>query len=303
MASSMNINVILDQLDELRAVFVLSQRSLPFLKEFSHFVREIAPLLEEIDTSLRESADKMPRATSQLKSVSEATELASTEILDLADLVLKELQTLDEGLKQATAQVCALEESDQRLLRLLRTALGEERPTLLDAAEALIAERATSLAHLDEKFEAEQEALELMREKINRIMISLQVQDITAQQIASVNHLIESVRHRLAQLVEQFGGEDGLPGGSALPTANGTFDEHARYDHSPARQHMADELVATYEPGTSAQAPPAQGAPTQGAPSAPAEKASAASQADIEQMFGGGDGERASQEDIDALFQ
>jgi chemotaxis regulatin CheY-phosphate phosphatase CheZ len=316
----------LDKLEELRAVFVLGRRSFPFLKEIIQFVQDITVLLEEVDATIEEQTGHMPRATSRLKSVSEATELATSEILDIIDDVLDTLGTLEGTLQATESHFDDLAEADEKLLTLLQDELGPEHASLLTAAERIGREKRTIRDNARDNVDAAVEALAPIRSRMNRITMSLQVQDITAQQIASVNHLIESVRSRMNALLSRLGSgvspsEASDDVGASPRTA--PFDSNARYDHSSDRQNMADDLVASMS-----------GAEDD--PSAPSNEsaadAQAASEADINEIFGSDpstndhaaetpsapdaretsppstdadadNGQVASQEDIDELFQ
>jgi chemotaxis regulatin CheY-phosphate phosphatase CheZ len=288
--TSQYITEILGKLGELRSLFVLGQRALPFLEELFTFLQEISPLLDEINASMRDTTTvKMPRATSQLQSVSQATELATTEILDLIDAVLLKSGQEKERLQQAAARVESLAEVDARLLALLQTARDQMDEALLARIEALHAEKIERTRTVAASLRADVGTIDEIRDKMNRIMMSLQVQDITTQQIAAVNHLIESIRGRLAVLTERLGATRYEAVIETLPLP-GTFDGNARYEWSGNRQKLADGLVADYQPGAAE------------APSGPA------SQSDIDQLFGDGVPAEpappvpASQGDIDALF-
>ena len=320
----------LDKLEELHAVFVLGRRSFPFLEEIIQFVQDITVLLEEVDATIEEQTGHMPRATSQLKSVSEATELATSEILDIIDEVLGTLRTLENTLQSAQSHVDDLAEADEQLLTLLQNELGPEHADLLAEAERIGREKRALRESARDDVDATVEALAPIRSRMNRITMSLQVQDITAQQIASVNHLIESVRSRMNALLSRLGSgmaaEETGDDVSASPRA-ASFDSNARYDRSPDRQNRADDLVASM--GDTDGGPPPDA-------NASSSDAQAASEADIDEIFGGdsspddsasetppsseaceappsasspsagadGDnGQVASQEDIDELFQ
>ena len=284
---SNNITDFLGKIDELRAVFILGQRAVPFLEDLFGFLQEIMPLMEEIDHSLRESTQSMPHATSQLQSVSEATELATTEVLDLIDAAFMAIGRTQAQTGEHLDNVEALRRTDARLIRLLRDELREKDPVLLERVEFLHKEKLKLRRRLDERLREQNDALKEIRNMLNRIMISQQVQDITTQQLASVNHLIESIRDKMSQLVQRLS-HDGLSGDLAAPLTapkRSTFDPHARYDTSGNRQVTADEVVAAFSPE---------------------EPAGPASQDDIDALFGAprGDGasETASQDDIDDLF-
>jgi hypothetical protein len=77
----------------------------------------------------------------------------------------------------------------------------------------------------------------------------LQVQDITAQQLASVNHLIESVNHKLTSLIQDIDQAD-LNGDikeiSTMEIPEGVvFDPNASYSDNTERQKEIDVLINT----------------------------------------------------------
>ncbi len=275
-----HIQELLSKLNELRAVFILGQRAIPFIEEVVYFLREISPLLSEVNDSLAESTRKMPRASSQLKSVTQATEMATTEILDLIDVVLNDLDAFKKSWAAAPEALQALQAQEEQLWQPLPESWHEQLQSLRE-------ERKQHYATLQAILESQQQLVESLRDRMNRIMLALQVQDITAQQLAAVNHLIESVRRRMAQLIRRLGSEvlDDLE----LPQqlfAEGTFDPHARYDRDGARQKQVDALVDALQNNAPL--------PEDG------ENAGPASQDEIDALFGGGT--PTSQDEIDALF-
>jgi len=237
------INDMLGKMDEVRNVFVMSQRSLPFLEELFRFLKEISPTLDEINRYIEETARKMPRATTQLQSVSEANRLATTEILDMVDIVIARIEEIRALVEQGARLDTALADADDRILLLLREQLQDSHAVLLADVEQLLlrkdAIRKKRIALSEPLFDG----LNEIRDRANRIMLSLQVQDITAQQITAVNHLIESIRSRMHLLVSRINpaGYDGTvePETAAVST---TFDPDASYDHTPDRQSMVDAI-------------------------------------------------------------
>lgn len=232
MPTASNPAPILDRLVELRTVFEAGQRAVSFAEELSSLICDVLPLLAEIDGSLRESADQMPAATLQIQSVTEATEVATTEILDLVDAVRARLSppAPPDGPPRPADRL--------RLLlrdRLADAALRADAEALLDEADAAEAARA----------EAEATRLGEARRDLDRILVSLQVQDITAQQLASVNHLIESVRYRLNKLVRWVSAEGGAAADDDGPPVDaGTFDADARYVRPDSLQADVDRAAA-----------------------------------------------------------
>ncbi|SHL01215.1 protein phosphatase CheZ, partial [Rhodothermus profundi] len=273
-----HIQDLLSKLNELRAVFILGQRAIPFIEEVVYFLREISPLLSEVNDSLTESTRKMPRASSQLKSVTQATEMATTEILDLIDVVLSDLDAFKKSWASAPEILQTLQTQEDQLWQHLPESWHEQLQSLLE-------ERRQHYTALQNMLESQHQLIDSLRDRMNRIMLALQVQDITAQQLAAVNHLIESVRHRMAQLIQRLGGEvlDGLELSQQL-FAEGTFDPHARYDRDGARQERVDALVEALQ--NNAPLPSDETATTP------------ASQEEIDALFNNSGGTPASQDEI-----
>ena len=303
-----NISDILGKINELRAVFVLGQRAIPFLEEIFFFLKDISPILEEVNTSIRDSTSKIPHAASQLKSVTQATELATTEILDLIDVVLSKSGQHKSQLEETAIKLDAISRADTRLIRLLRTHLQGVDEGLLTQIEIIHDEKIHLRRSIRRTLRDEVPVMNEIRENVNRIMIALQVQDITTQQLASVNHLIISMRDRLAKIISRLNSEnlDYIEESSNLRF--GHFDENAKYDTSGKKQNLADEVVASYkstaellsEPSSQNEIDLLFNGDTRSVQSQPA------SQDDIDQLFGGDASpvinEPASQDDIDQLF-
>ena len=271
--NSKNLGGILDKINELRALFIFGQRVIPFLEELFYFVNDIVPVLEDINESIYESANKMPRASSQLNKVTQATEIATTEILDNLDGVLSKLTAMGSHFKTASNDMMALDGLDEQGLNLIKSTLNGEHPELISKLNELREQKHAHIKALRANAGGLEDSLEDIRTKANDIMISLQVQDITTQQIASVNHLIQSVQDRLANLIDRFkiSGADLVSEIKNVETH--PFDPLASYDRSGEAQKSADKVVSSINQGNGEHS--GKGAP----PSDPA------SQDDIDRLF------------------
>ncbi|MFQ5572077.1 MAG: protein phosphatase CheZ [Rhodothermales bacterium] len=323
--STKHMSTILDKLDELRALFVLGQRAIPLLEEMFHFVKDISTLFDEINASIRDSAKRMPDATSKLVSVSQATEMATTEILDLVDGALFNLGRVKQLIEQSNTQIDQIRWADAHLIRLLRSGLRGKDDQLLAKIERIHEQKKAIRRGLSSQVRTDIEAVDELRRNLNHIMIALQVQDITAQQLAAVNHLIESIRDRMGGLINRLG-SDGFDFEDI--TVHGrfaAFDPNATYDRTGERQLAADEVMASYD-GDGSASPEPSGPTSQdeidrlfGGGSSPAtdvsvcevapdpepkeKQGTVASQDSIDDLFNTQSGGVASQEDIDKLFQ
>ncbi len=243
-----DFSVVMHKLDEMRSFFVIGQRSIPLIEDLLQFVGDISPLLNDISTSLSFSTSRMPSAATQLEKVTAATELATTEILNLVDRVSEHVSVASLAEQNARDYREQLRERDTRFLQALGAAA--DAPAVRDVLSQWKEEGETIVANWEDTSEQQKASLDNVRKDLNQIMMSLQVQDITAQQIASVNHLIESVRMRLSEISERVAADMG--GGSMskpvdtlqeIRDGQSQFDPMARFDPNGNHQDIADQLV------------------------------------------------------------
>ena len=88
-----------------------------------------------------------------------------------------------------------------------------------------------------------------IKSNTNNITLSLQVQDITSQQLAAVNHLIVSVQERLASLIlniEEAGTNEAESIGIVVPEGS-HFDPDAKYSKTDGRQDVVDSIINNHQ--------------------------------------------------------
>ena len=214
------------------------------LDKFVKVVSGVIPLLDSIRESLEESTGSIPKASQQLDNVTRATESATVEILDVLERMSGRVRTLGEALAVGRASADA---EAGRLADLdgLMASLASTRPDILERwKEYRAAPCGTCLpAGLDAEFGA-------ISADAMSIGMALQVQDITTQQIAGVSHMIESVRMKLAEVLQSLmDGENPPPAVPAAAAPGGHFDADAEYSHSPDRQVSTDEIVERWKRG------------------------------------------------------
>ncbi|GAB1370309.1 hypothetical protein MASR1M45_03690 [Candidatus Kapaibacterium sp.] len=198
---------LLKKADELRALFILGQKVIPFLEEIFIFVSDIQPLLDEINRSITENLKRMPSASQQLSKVTEATELATTEIMDLVDGILFNVDTLESNFTRLNKLVDLQSEKTLETLRTLYDAIeaGVDAKDLLPELKNIIdCFDNKIILEKDETINNSKEILKTIQNDSTSIMMSLQVQDITSQQIAAVNKLLETLQTRLSGILTHF---------------------------------------------------------------------------------------------------
>jgi len=202
-----DINLLLQKADELRALFILGQKVIPFLEEIFVFVRDIQPLLEEINHSVAENIKKMPGASEQLSKVTQANELATVEIMDVVDGILFKADLLEKSSKKIKIDQNEVVNNTIKLLDIIRR--GITNGSDLKPALPVINNTIKSLENLNvDKFdEYQNETINILNEirnDSNSIIMSLQIQDITAQQIAAVNHILGTLQEKLLKILTHF---------------------------------------------------------------------------------------------------
>lgn len=177
-------------------------------------LQKVITLLDRIKNAIEESSSKIPNASIQLNTVTQATEIATVEILDVLDLMGTKIHILENGMK----------EFDQ-------VGISEKQLLMLTGIKQTLAE---------------------LKENTSNITVALQVQDITAQKIGAANHLIESVRKELLNELNHFETarqktdnarhqvEVEIDGPRA-------FDVNASYMKTPEHQSKIDEVVTAWQ--------------------------------------------------------
>ncbi len=234
MMRSENLSQLFSKLDDLKKVFTYGEKLIPVIQSLGEFMKETVPLLENINRSIAESTSKIPKATNQIQNVTSATEMATTEILDLVDSLNDDLTDIEKTM----VEVLAKETDKKDFLMSLIPMLKKEN------AELFIKDFLNKNCNT-EKLGVLLLQVGKMKNDSNSIALSLQVQDITSQQLATVNHLIESVQDRLSSLIEDFDNTKITEQDSNLNIPEGaSFDPNARYSKSLVPQQEVDSIFS-----------------------------------------------------------
>jgi chemotaxis regulatin CheY-phosphate phosphatase CheZ len=198
-----NMENIFEKLGDLKSFFIYGQKLIPILQKIIDFMQSTVPLLENVNREIQDSTSKIPKAALQINSVTSATEVATTEILDVVDGVSMDIHSMKAKLES------------------IKSRMGEDDDLV-------------TLLGMIEKIEA----------RMMNITISLQVQDITSQQLSSVNHLIQSIQEKLSSLVNDLANKENkeIPSIDLYPR-DGTFNADARYEKNTKSQELVDSLV------------------------------------------------------------
>jgi chemotaxis regulatin CheY-phosphate phosphatase CheZ len=230
-----NMSDLFERLNDLKVVFFYGQKFIPIIQSIIDFMSETVPLLEDINTSISDSTNKIPKAKDQIDNVTNATELATTEILDTVDLISAEIEKIENELKTIQTK----EEERKMVWEQIRVVLNQ------NSNSAGLIERYETIESISIIIPRLLIVFSKTKNDVNNIALSLQVQDITSQQLASVNHLIESVRQRLASLVMHLDESDikDIESIQTIIPDTAAFNPDAIYTKSREKQEAADILV------------------------------------------------------------
>ncbi|HEX2869576.1 MAG TPA: protein phosphatase CheZ [Ignavibacteriales bacterium] len=237
---NLNMSQLFDKLNDVKVLFQYGQKVVPVLQSLVDFMQETVPLLENINHSIADSTAKIPKASDQINNVTNATELATTEILDLVDAISNNVYSIEKKLET----VNSAEAKKAELVEKLKAAISGN-------SEALrLLDEYTEIDSTKKNIDEISQLFPKIKEDSYNITLSLQVQDITSQQLAAVDHLIESVQDKLASLIqdiddtqiEEF--NSAVSAGSGIQAPEGaTFDPNASYNMNDNRQDAVDAVI------------------------------------------------------------
>jgi chemotaxis regulatin CheY-phosphate phosphatase CheZ len=177
-------------------------------------LQKVIAILDRIKRAIEESSRKIPNAAVQLNTVTQATELATVEILDVLDLMGTKIHMVENGLNEFE-----------------RAGVTKDQEVMLGGV----------IQNLKE-----------LREHTGNITMALQVQDITAQKIGAANHLIESVRTELLNELNYFETAKKKTASARRQASEEiagakSFDVNAVYRKPVGHQTKIDEVVTAWQ--------------------------------------------------------
>ncbi|MCX6156055.1 MAG: protein phosphatase CheZ [Candidatus Kapabacteria bacterium] len=189
-----------EKVDNLKAV--------KFLEDVLIFASEIAPIVKNINHSIEDNIKKMPSASSKLIKVTEATESATTEILNTVDSLLSKLGIFTNELNSSFKTLNDLKEQANLLSEALLSQPHQNNSTHIISLAVNLKNLCAASNLADQSDNSINNVINNhitdFNNDLTNIMMALQVQDITSQQIAAVNHLITSIHKRLAEILASY---------------------------------------------------------------------------------------------------
>jgi chemotaxis regulatin CheY-phosphate phosphatase CheZ len=177
-------------------------------------LQKVITLLDRIKNAIEESSSKIPNASVQLNTATQATEVATVEILDVLDQMGTKIHMIENGLKEFG-----------------EGGLSERQVLMLTGIKQTLSE---------------------LKENTSNITVALQVQDIMAQKIGAANHLIESVRKELLNELNYFETAKMKTDIARRQVAEDMadarpYDMNASFKKTPEHQSKIDEVVTAWQ--------------------------------------------------------
>lgn len=210
---------ILQKATELKVFCEYGQRTVPVLDEIASFVREISPAIEDLRAVVEVSMVNIPKAANQLARVTQATEQASTDILNTLDRMVA---TLDEVIGSVASGMVSSEigAATKKMAAIVKALVDKSGwdEDIVKLAEAWdIHLQSMRMSGPTSNLER---LLKDLQSDCTEIMMALQVQDITQQHIGAVMGTIQAVAEGLRKLTTGFFStitEEDLPPMPAIP--------------------------------------------------------------------------------------
>jgi chemotaxis regulatin CheY-phosphate phosphatase CheZ len=197
------VEKVLQKAAEVKVFCEYGQRTIPVLDEIAGFLNEISPAIEDLKAVLEVAMVNIPKAAGQLGRVTEATEQASTQILNTLD---KMVATLDEVITSVSSGMVSsdLGVATNKMVGIVKTLVEKSGwdADIVELAEAWEAHlRSIKMSGPTSNLER---LLKNLQDDCTEIMMALQVQDITQQHIGTVMGTIQAVAEELRKLTTGF---------------------------------------------------------------------------------------------------
>ncbi len=191
-----DLNSMLKKIDDYQLI--------PFLEEMVSFVKDIKPTLESINVAIAENIKKMPNATQKLSQVTQATENATTEIMNVIDTFFIKLDSAQKILTEFVDKRKTQKEFFVNLLEKIKPVINDNPELIADIEEGISKANEIYNDDIQKYYDELLGYIDAINMDSTNIMMSLQVQDITSQQIAAVNHLLGTIQNKLAVILQRF---------------------------------------------------------------------------------------------------
>jgi len=172
-------------------------------EDIINFIKDVKPALDNIHNEINANIEKIPAATKKISKVTEATELATTEMLNILDSVFVKVDTITKELETMTNNFNNASKLFVEVLESIKDGITN------DADLKDVLPKINDVIHIITNYQDDNNQQRIIAElqSINNdataIMMTLQIQDITSQQLAAVKYLIDNMQMRLQSIIEK----------------------------------------------------------------------------------------------------
>ncbi len=194
-----NIDRILEKASELKVFCDFGGKALPAVDEISRFMADAAPVIEGIRSLVDVTSTKLPKASQQLAQVNEASEKASTDILNSVDAIAATVESIQLDPSGVSGEIVGKTAKDLDLLVHSLFQAHKEDAAITQLMNIWDLHNQSLQAYVPDA--QMKERLRKLRDDSTGIMLAMQVQDITGQQIAGVIGLMQAIDDVLRKLL------------------------------------------------------------------------------------------------------
>jgi chemotaxis regulatin CheY-phosphate phosphatase CheZ len=154
-----------------------------------------------------DNLNKMPNASEQLSKVTQANEMATVEIMDVVDGILFKLDLLEKNSKAFFDNKGTTINNSIKLLDILKRGIlnGSDMKPAIHVINNTIKSLEDLNSDVTKEYLGDNKRMyNEIRNDSNSIIMALQIQDITAQQIAAVNHMLGTIQNKLITILQHF---------------------------------------------------------------------------------------------------
>ena len=241
-----DVRGMVSNLKAIKAHLTMTEIYTPHLVKAMAFLEAVAPVLSQMCDSISESSNAMPKAAEQLDKVTDATEVATTEVMDVVDQGMARVERITEHVARLKEEMADRERFASDFSSSM-AAIGnmngdtEAIKTAVRDIEKRMEECMKAKAS-KEAFGGIAENLTALQDDLFLILNSLQFQDITSQQIRSTNRMLAEVNVQLRELMGSF---SDVRMDTMDPLQYRAFDSEATFDfeRSGEAQDLADQIA------------------------------------------------------------
>ncbi|MCF7801461.1 MAG: hypothetical protein K9N34_05520 [Candidatus Marinimicrobia bacterium] len=112
---------ILNKVSQIQEFFKMGDESTPFLAELFTFLKDLVPLMTEVNQSLHLSTSKLPTASDSISSATDTTEVATFQVMDKLEQITGKLSQLVENSENTdTEMIQSIQEDIQDTMTTLQ---------------------------------------------------------------------------------------------------------------------------------------------------------------------------------------